>query len=146
MFYSEHMKYHHKKDLCQKTFLLCFVFFKMLHFHPSDGECCSWSEDHVTSPRDVRKLGGDSAVREQRRWLTARTYVSEFVGTFHGRIEAKTSRTNNSETPGRHIVSCVPSKSCNKAEVDEICAETACGLQGPDLRFSGVLDIFRTLV
>ena len=50
----EHMKHHCKKSFGQKFFLLCFLRFKMLHFPPPSGECCSRSKGHVTGLCDVR--------------------------------------------------------------------------------------------
>ena len=45
-----------QKDFGQKNLFVYYVFlrFKMLHFPPPSGECCSRSKGHVTGPHDVR--------------------------------------------------------------------------------------------
>ena len=52
-----------KKILAKKNFLLCFLRFKMLHFPPPSGECCSRSKGHVTGPCDAR-----SCVDRENGW------------------------------------------------------------------------------
>ena len=43
-----------KNILTKKKFFVMFLRFKMLHFPPSSGECCSRSKGHVTGSCDVR--------------------------------------------------------------------------------------------
>ena len=67
---SERIKHYCKKDFGQKKFLLRFLRFKMLHFPPPSGECCSRSKGHVIGLRDVRSCV--AILLRQTRWLTER--------------------------------------------------------------------------
>ena len=54
-----------KEILAKNLLLLCFLQFKMLHFSPPSGGCCSRSKGHVTGLRDLENLCWCSAVTEK---------------------------------------------------------------------------------
>ena len=107
-----------KEILAKKSFCNVFLRFKMLHFPPPSGDCCSRTKGHVTGPRDIRSCV--AILLLQRRWLKERRKPCLWkVFAEAGIDETETSCMNGFLNTG-HIVSYFPQKSCHQTEMAEI--------------------------